>query len=77
MKIELSAQKMSEFGAVYWKQFRHAGIEHFPPDQTIPPQTHFLGTAAYREFWLEFFRTDNPELKSLMFTLSPQFFFCC
>lgn len=65
MNIELSAQTTSEFGAVYWKQFRRAGIEHFPSDQTIPPQTHLLGTAAYREFWLEFFRTGNPELKDL------------
>ncbi len=66
MKIELSAQITSEFGAVYWKQFRNAGIEHFPSDQTIPPQTHLLGKAAYREFWLELFRTGNPELKNLM-----------
>lgn len=66
MNIELSAQTTSEFGAVYWKQFRNAGIEHFPSDQTIPPQTHLLGTAAYREFWLELFRTGNPELKNLM-----------
>jgi hypothetical protein len=43
MKIELTAQKMSEFGAVYWKQFRHAGIEHFLLIKPFRPKLIFLG----------------------------------
>lgn len=65
MTIELSEQTTSVFGDVYWKQFRHVGIKQFPSQQIAPPQTNLLGNAAYREFWLEFFRMGHPELKCL------------
>ncbi|EDI0007563.1 hypothetical protein CC633_14615 [Salmonella enterica subsp. enterica serovar Enteritidis] len=65
MVIELSAQATSMFGEVYWKQFRNLRIEKIPSLRNIPSQSSMLSNPAYRELWLEIFRTDHPELKNM------------
>lgn len=65
MEIDISPCVPSAFGAGYWAKFRNFGIESIPTLQGVPKRTSLLDDSAYREFWLEVFRTDHPELKDL------------
>ncbi|MGE8287920.1 MAG: hypothetical protein ACN6RG_08175 [Stenotrophomonas sp.] len=64
MKLDLSQDQPSVFGSTYWEKFRGVGIDSIPSLQNVPDASNLLDNSAYREFWLEIFRTDHPELLS-------------
>lgn len=66
MEIELSPNTLSFFGSGYWRRFKYVGIDDIPSLQGAHGvQNRLIDKAAYREFWLEVFRKDHPEIKEL------------
>jgi hypothetical protein len=65
MSINLSRRTPSLFGANYWRKFRCVGIESVPCLQNVPSESNLLDDPAYRELWLEIFRTDHPEIRKI------------
>lgn len=65
MNFDLSQGQPSKFGSTYWAKFRLLGIHSIPSLKTIPATSNLLDDAAYRELWLEIFRTDHPELRAV------------
>lgn len=62
-KIDLGSNKLSKFGQQYWDQFQSCGIEKISDEYCI--NSCCLDEMGYREFWLEFFRLNDPSLKEL------------
>ncbi|WP_146176698.1 hypothetical protein [Chromobacterium sp. Panama] len=65
MDIDLRSNAPSVFGKNYWTKFKNVGIKSIPSLQNVPDEVNRLDSSAYREFWLEVFRTDHPEIKKL------------
>lgn len=65
MNIELSGNSPSFFGMNYLAKFARSGIKSIPPLQSAVLIGNSLDDASYREFWLEVFRTDHPQLKTI------------
>ena len=66
MEIDLSQSTPSVFGLIYWEKFKRVGIENIPSLQgAYEVQSRLINKAAYREFWLEVFRKDHPEINGL------------
>lgn len=67
MDITLSNNTPSVFGDIYLAKFKIAGINSIPSLQVALTKGESLGLddSAYRELWLEIFRTEHPELKQL------------
>ena len=61
-EIELSNDILSKFGENYFKKFNAKGITEV--SSHVPKTVDLLDTSSYREFFLEMFRKNDPELKS-------------
>lgn len=60
-KIELSNNTLSKFGENYLTKFSALGIKEV--SSTYSKEADFLDTPSYREFFLELFRKEDPDLK--------------
>lgn len=65
MVIDLSPENLSNFGQTYKQKFIRAGISIELEMGSKPRHPDRLSDAAYREFYLEFFRRHNPRVKTL------------
>lgn len=66
MKISLSPTIPSKFGKYYVDQLSLVNITEFGTlEEAYQQQNKIIDKSIYREFWLEIFRKDCPDLKSL------------
>ena len=63
MKIDLAPGKASVFGRNYQMKFQRAGITFELELGLPPPNPSLLSDAAYREYFLELFRLNNPRIR--------------
>lgn len=61
--IDLSCSHLSKFGQSYWRQFTLLGIEEISDE--YKSKSNLLDKSAYREFWLELFRKEDPMLQQV------------
>ncbi|WP_157773823.1 hypothetical protein [Variovorax atrisoli] len=65
MSIALGRERISEFGRKCWKHFKCIGLHEIPTLNSLPSSVSLLDSFAYRELYLEIFRTGHPEVINL------------
>lgn len=71
INIELSSSNPSVFRKIIGLDLKTAGIDIITSLQQSIAKGNALDCAAFREFWVEAFRTDHPELKDSHSTKLP------